>query len=172
MEIMFKPIGYVRTKFNDDEVKEHHPYGVEAEIEILKEYGEALDGIEGFSHIILIFFMHKVTDEQRVTLKARHRRLVKLGFKLEDLPMVGVFCLDSPHRPNPIGLTIVKLLERRGCTLKVEGADAFDGTPILDIKPYTPDRCIRNIELPPWLTSLMEELKERGISTEKTYTYF
>ncbi|MBS7629726.1 tRNA (N6-threonylcarbamoyladenosine(37)-N6)-methyltransferase TrmO [Candidatus Bathyarchaeota archaeon] len=171
MEIILKPIGYVRTKFTDDEVKEHHPHGVEAEIEILKEYSEALDGIDGFSHIILIFFMHKVTDEQKATLKARHRRLIKLGFRLEELPLVGVFCLDSPHRPNPVGLTIVKLLERRGCILKVEGVDAFDGTPILDIKPYTPDRCIRNIELPPWLTTLMEELKERGISIEKTYTY-
>jgi tRNA-Thr(GGU) m(6)t(6)A37 methyltransferase TsaA len=172
MEIKLKPIGYVRTRLTDDEVKEHHPHGAEAEIEILEEYSEALDGIDGYSHIILLFYMHKVTDEQRATLKARHRRLTKLGFKPEELPLVGVFCLDSPHRPNPIGLTIVRLLERRGNILKVEGLDAFDGTPILDIKPYTPDRCVRNIELPTWFTSLIEKLKEKGVSMERAYTYF
>ena len=66
------------------------------------------------------------------------RRLVNRGFKLEDLPLLGVFALDSPTRPNPIGLTLVRLLERNGRFLKVSGLDFFNGTPVLDIKGYRP----------------------------------
>ena len=77
-----------------------------------------------------------------------------MGLKPEDVPLLGVFSLDSPSRPNPIGLTIVRLLERRGRFLKVKGLDAFDGTPILDIKPYTPSRAIAGIDVPEWYRRL------------------
>ncbi|RLF15743.1 MAG: tRNA (N6-threonylcarbamoyladenosine(37)-N6)-methyltransferase TrmO [Thermoprotei archaeon] len=160
MEVVLKPIGFVRTQLSDEEVKASWPNGVEADLVILEDYEEALTGIEGFSHIMVIFYMHKVTDEQRKVLKARPRRLAeRCGISYEELPLVGVFCLDSPHRPNPIGLTIVELLERRDRVLRVRGLDAYDGTPILDIKPYTPERCKVDIRLPKWYVELMEKLK-------------
>ena len=112
--------------------------GIDAEIEIFEEYAPALGRIDGFSHLIVLFYLHKTTGAQRETLQARPKRFVRYGLKLEDLPLVGVFCLDSPHRPNPLGLTIVKLLSRQGNILTVSGLDAFNNTPVLDIKPYLP----------------------------------
>lgn len=162
MEITLRPVGIVRTNFSDEEVKKSEK-GVQGVIEIYEEYEEALEGIDGFSHIILITYLHKVTDEQKKVLKVKHKRLVRHGFKLEELPEVGVFCTDSPHRPTPIGLTIVRLVKREGRLLYVENLDLFDGTPVLDIKPYTPDRSVNQEELrfPEWFTRLYEEVKSR-----------
>ena len=78
------------------------------------EYAPALDGIDGFSHLIVLFYLHETTGPQRKTLRARPKMFTRYGLPLEDLPLVGVFCLDSPHRPNPVGLTIVRLLGRQG----------------------------------------------------------
>jgi tRNA-Thr(GGU) m(6)t(6)A37 methyltransferase TsaA len=156
--IMLEPIGVVRTSLSNEQVKSSWSKGIEAEIEIFVEYADGLEGIDGFSHLMIFFYMHEATEDQRKTLKQRPRRFTKYGFKLEDLPLVGVFCLDSPHRPNPIGLTIVRLVERKGNVLKVEGLDAFDQTPVLDIKPYTADRCKGGIEVPSWLKLLLHQL--------------
>lgn len=157
-----RPVGVVRTSFSDDEVKKSED-GVSGVVEVFEEFEEGLEGIDGFSHIILITYLHKVTEEQRKVLKVRHRRLVKYGLKLEELPEVGVFCTDSPHRPVPIGLTIVKLLKREGRFLHVENLDLFDGTPVLDIKPYTPDRAVNQEELrlPEWFMKLYNEVRLR-----------
>ncbi len=157
--IILKPIGVVRTSLSNEQVKASWATkGVEAEIEVFLEYAEALEGIDGFSYLMILFYMHEDTEDQRKILKQRPRRFTRYGIKLEDLPLVGVFCLDSPHRPNPIGLTIVRLLERKGNILKVEGLDAFDQTPVLDIKPYTADRCKDGIEVPSWLKLLLDQL--------------
>lgn len=156
--IELKPIGVVRMSLSNEQVRASWSKGVEAEIELFQEYAEALEGIDGFSHLMILFYMHETTEEQRKNLKQRPRRFTKYGFKFEDLPLVGVLCLDSPHRPNPIGLTIVRLLERKGNILKVEGLDAFDQTPVLDIKPYTPDRCEDEVEVPRWLQLLLDHL--------------
>lgn len=158
-KIQFEPIGVIRTNLSNDAVRESWPNGIEAKIDVFGEYVEALDGIDGFSHLIILFYMHDTTEEQRKTLKVRPKRFVKYGLKLEDLPLVGVFCLDSPHRPNNIGLTVVRLLERKGNTLRVDGLDAFDSTPVLDIKPYTPDRCKNQLELPHWFKPLLSYLQ-------------
>jgi tRNA (Thr-GGU) A37 N-methylase len=90
-------------------------------------------------------------------LKVKPRGLLRKGFKLEELPLVGVFALDSPTRPNPIGLTLVRLIKRDGCRLRVQGLDFFDGTPILDIKGYNPDYREENYSLPAWYIRLMDE---------------
>lgn len=103
MRIEFKPVGVVRTNLSNDEVKGSWPKGIEAEIEVFEDYVEALDGIDAFSHLIVLFYMHETTEAQRGTLKAMPKRFIKYGLRPEDLPLVGVFCLDSPHRPNPIG---------------------------------------------------------------------
>jgi tRNA-Thr(GGU) m(6)t(6)A37 methyltransferase TsaA len=162
VNIKLDPIGFVRTKLRDDEVKSRLFGSLEAEIEILDEYAEGLEHIDGFSHLLVLFYLHKVTDEQRKLLKARPRRLVKYGLNLEKLPLVGVFCLDSPHRPNPIGLSVVKLLWRRGRFMRVEGLDAFDETPVLDIKPYSPGRKVEQFKVPKWYENTIAKIKAKG----------
>ncbi|MEM1619381.1 MAG: tRNA (N6-threonylcarbamoyladenosine(37)-N6)-methyltransferase TrmO [Fervidicoccaceae archaeon] len=160
-----KPIGYVRVPRCDEEVKSS-PRGVEGEIEVLEEYAEGLKGIEGFSHLIVLAYLHKVTEEQRRTLLVRPMRLARLGVPLESLPLVGVFCTDSPHRPNPLALTIVELKRVEGRRLIVSGLDLFDGTPVLDIKPYTPARRIEEPRTPAWYEELAEKLRKLGTSGE------
>jgi tRNA (Thr-GGU) A37 N-methylase len=83
-------------------------------------------------------------------------RLVKRGFKLEELPVLGVFALDSPTRPNPIGLTLVRFIGREGPRLRVKGLDLFDGTPILDIKGYRPEYRAEEFDLPEWYKKLKD----------------
>ena len=95
-------------------------------LELFKEFEEGLQDIDGFSHIILIFAFHK--SESR-SLYAHP--------PFDDKKR-GVFSTRSPNRPNPIGITVLKLLGRQGHVLKVSGTDMIEGTPILDIKPYTP----------------------------------
>ncbi|MEM1579850.1 MAG: tRNA (N6-threonylcarbamoyladenosine(37)-N6)-methyltransferase TrmO [Nitrososphaerota archaeon] len=160
MEIIIKPIGVVRTDVGDEFVKDSLE-GVVGRIEIFKEYEGGLEGIEEFSHIIVLAYLHKVTEEQKKVLKVKHKRLLKLGFSLDELPEVGVFCSDSPHRPVPIALTIVKLVRREENILHVEGLDLYDGTPILDIKPYTPERIIKDITLPEWYVKLKKKVEEK-----------
>ncbi|MEM1677413.1 MAG: tRNA (N6-threonylcarbamoyladenosine(37)-N6)-methyltransferase TrmO [Nitrososphaerota archaeon] len=150
----------VRTDVGDEFVKDSLE-GVVGRIEIFKEYEGGLEGIEEFSHIIVLAYLHKVTEEQKKVLKVKHKRLLKLGFSLDELPEVGVFCSDSPHRPVPIALTIVKLVRREENILHVEGLDLYDGTPILDIKPYTPERIIKDITLPEWYVKLKKKVEEK-----------
>ncbi|MCP8313868.1 MAG: tRNA (N6-threonylcarbamoyladenosine(37)-N6)-methyltransferase TrmO [archaeon] len=128
-EFSFKPIGYVRTDADEDQIKKDRK-NVISEIIISEELTEALDGIEDFSHLFIIFYMHKAFAE-RINLKVHPRGR-------PDLPLVGVFATRSPYRPNPIGLTLVELIKRKGNKIKVRGLDAIDGTPIIDIKPYDP----------------------------------
>ncbi|BFH73144.1 tRNA (N6-threonylcarbamoyladenosine(37)-N6)-methyltransferase TrmO [Sulfurisphaera javensis] len=129
-------------------------------IEIYKEFENGLIKIEDFSHLIVISWLNKVTEEQRNTLIVKPRGLLKYGFKLEELPEVGVFCTDSPHRPNPIAISIVKLIKREGNILFVENLDLFEGTPILDIKAFTPARCPEDVKVPKWVEEFEKKLKE------------
>jgi len=158
--ICLRPIGIVHTSYNDEYIKNSWE-GVDGIIEIFEEFSSGLDGIEGFSHIILLAFLHKTTEENRKVLKVRHRRLLRFGIRIDDIPKVGVFCTDSPHRPNPIALTIVRLKKRDGRFLHVSGLDLFNETPILDIKPYTPDRIIEEPELPQWYKVLKQRIIEK-----------
>jgi tRNA-Thr(GGU) m(6)t(6)A37 methyltransferase TsaA len=150
-----QPIAYVHTSKSDEEVKD-----LEGEydcvLEVLPEYEAALDGIDGYSHLYIIAYFHRLRKEQIGPLRVRPRRLLKRGFKLEELPEVGVFALDSPTRPNRIGLTMVKLLRREGRRLHVSGLDYFDGTPILDIKPFPGVEDTGSIRLPDWYRKLRE----------------
>ena len=164
--IELRPVGVVKTILSNDEVRESWHEGIDAEIEIFEDYAPALDRIEGFSHLIVLLYLHETTVAQRKTLQARPKRFLRYGLKLEDLPLVGVFCLDSPHRPNPLGLTVVRLLSRQGNTLTVGGLDAFNNTPVLDIKPYTPERCVTQFQLPDWFRLLQRhEVSGEGDST-------
>ena len=154
--VKLRPVGIVRTKASDDIIRGEEK-GIESIVEIFPEFEEALEGIDGFSHIFVLGYFHRLRPEQIGPLQVRPRRLLKRGFKLEELPLLGVFALDSPTRPNPIGLTLVPLVKREGRRLFVTGLDHFDGTPVLDIKPYQPDYRAENYRLPEWYVKLMNE---------------
>jgi tRNA-Thr(GGU) m(6)t(6)A37 methyltransferase TsaA len=98
-----------------------------AEIEVHPEYEEGLADIEGFSHLIIIFFLHKSTGSSLTVYPPGDRPNHH-----------GVFASRSPDRPNPIGISYVELIERRERFLKVRGLDAIDESPLIDIKPYIP----------------------------------
>jgi tRNA (Thr-GGU) A37 N-methylase len=99
--------------------------------------------------------MHKLRPEQIGPLKVKPKRAAKRGFTLAELPTLGVFALDSPTRPNCIGLTLVHLLKRRNGKLFVAGIDLFDGTPVIDIKAYQPDYEAKEYSMPEWYLKLM-----------------
>ncbi|UCE42530.1 MAG: tRNA (N6-threonylcarbamoyladenosine(37)-N6)-methyltransferase TrmO [Candidatus Aminicenantes bacterium] len=133
MEIIFNPIGMVHSPFQEKkDIKKSRnidPKGFEAiqgELEIFGEFADGLHDLDGFSHIILIFFFHKSME----------RKLY--AYPPFDKKRRGIFSTRSPNRPNPIGFTVLRLLNRDKNKLRVQGLDMIEGTPILDIKPYTP----------------------------------
>jgi tRNA-Thr(GGU) m(6)t(6)A37 methyltransferase TsaA len=129
------PIGIVHTSSSDEEIRTSYK-DLEATVEILPDYSEGLDGLQGYSHIFVLGYFNKLRPEQLGVLKVRPRRHLEQGLNIDELPLVGVFALGSPSRPNPIGLSLVELLKIEGRILTVKGLDYFDGTPVLDIKPY------------------------------------
>jgi len=130
--VRLRPIGAVRSSYRDPSDLPPPVFAPPrfferstGTIEVLPEFAAGLDGLEGFSHIIVIFHFHRAA-----------------GSKLEVVPPGeskprGVFATRSPHRPNALGLSVLKLLGRDGRNLRVSGLDLIDGTPVLDIKPYT-----------------------------------
>jgi tRNA-Thr(GGU) m(6)t(6)A37 methyltransferase TsaA len=156
MEIKFKPIGIVKTHATADEIREKRAQSV-GELEIYPEFAPALEGIDGYSHLFVLAYIDRLRPEQIGPLQVKPRGLLRKGFKLEELPLVGVFALDSPTRPNPIGLTLVRLIKREGNRLFVEGLDLFDGTPILDIKGYNQGYRAESYALPRWYSRFMDE---------------
>lgn len=154
-KIIFEPVGFVRTRASDDEVRNRSP-GIKSSIEILPKFEDAVDGLSGFSHIFILAYFNKLRPEQIGSLKVRPRGLLRHGFKVEDLPLVGVFSLDSPTRPNPIGLSLVPLITVENRVLEVCNLDLFDGTPVLDIKPYQSTYRVEEYKLPSWNTKLSE----------------
>jgi tRNA-Thr(GGU) m(6)t(6)A37 methyltransferase TsaA len=155
-KIVLKHIGVVHTNASDNHIKEEHRE-VEAIVEIFPEFEEALEGLDGYSHLFILSYLHKLRPDQIGPLKVRPKRATKRGFKLEELPTLGVFALDSPTRPNPIGLTLVRLLKRDRRKLSVIGIDLFDGTPIIDIKPYQPDYEAKKYSMPEWYLKIMNK---------------
>jgi tRNA-Thr(GGU) m(6)t(6)A37 methyltransferase TsaA len=121
-----KPIGIIHSPYKNTGAAPYQGYKSEeiSQIEVFKEFEEGLKDIEGFSHIIVIFWFHKSQG---------YHLLVKTPW--DDI-LHGLFATRSPHRPCPLGLTVVELVAKEENTLKVRGLDAIDGTPLLDIKPY------------------------------------
>lgn len=119
--------------------------GEEARIRIFKEYCPGLRGIEEYSHLIILYWSHlRDNDKERQTLLVFPRRHEVNVEK-------GVFACRSPSRPNPIALCIVQLLKTDECVLTVKGLDAYEGSPIIDVKPYVPRAdSIPNAKAPPW----------------------
>ena len=127
-EFKMKPIGYIRSSYTETR---EVPKGLgtvhtmEGTLEVLPEYEKGLQDIEGFSHLYILWVFHKAQGYELVG-KA----------PTDDRPH-GVFSTRSPRRPNPIGLSRVELIKREGTSLYLRGIDILDGTPVLDIKPYT-----------------------------------
>lgn len=123
-----QPIGIIHSPYTDPQQVPIQGRFSEAggEIELFPEYEEGLKDIDGFSHLILLYHFHQV----------RGYSLTVKPF-LDDTPR-GLFATRYPARPNPIGLSVVRLLGRRGNVLQIAEVDLLDGTPLLDIKPYVP----------------------------------
>jgi tRNA-Thr(GGU) m(6)t(6)A37 methyltransferase TsaA len=126
--VIVKPIGVVRNSVTAPRTGGWE--GLESTIVVQDRWAGALDGLDGFSHIFVIYWIHLVSEGARETTTHVHPR------GDPRIPLQGVFATRSPVRPNPIGLKVVALLERRGNVLRVRGLDAIDGTPVLDLKPY------------------------------------
>jgi tRNA-Thr(GGU) m(6)t(6)A37 methyltransferase TsaA len=133
MEFVIRPIGIIHTPFQD-----LHQTPIQASrsqaigrVEVHAEFAEGLQDTDGFSHFILLYLFDRAA-----------------GYSLRIKPFLddrerGLFATRYPHRPNPIGLSVVRLLLRQENNLTVEGVDMLDDTPLLDIKPYVPDFDIR-----------------------------
>lgn len=123
-----RPIGYIRGPYAETS---QIPKGLgarhttEGVLEILPAFEAGLKDVEGFSHLIVIWVFHRAEGYDLV------------GTPPSDSQPHGVFATHSPRRPNPIGVTVVELLRREGRLLYLRGVDMLDGTPVLDIKPYT-----------------------------------
>jgi len=139
-EMNLKPIGYVKRASKQEDVKDR---SLVSKIVVRKGLTKALEGIEGFSHIFVVFYMHEIPKEETKILKVHPRGRT-------DLPLLGVFATRTAFRPNPIGLTLVELLERRENVLVVRGLDALDGTPVLDVKPFNSRDMVVDARVPGW----------------------
>ena len=154
-ELILHPIGRVargRSRLGRDDCWQQ----AEAEIEIDLAWAEALYGLEGFSHIWVIWWLDRAS-ESPVPLRVHPEGRV-------ELEPVGCLATRSPRRPNPIALTAVRLLERQGNRLRVRGLDAYQDTAILDIKPYLRrGDLIPESAAPDWLAQLWRlHDEERG----------
>jgi tRNA-Thr(GGU) m(6)t(6)A37 methyltransferase TsaA len=155
-QMVLKPVGVIHTDASDTQIKEENRE-VEAVVEIFPKFEEALEGLDGYSHLFILSYLNKLRPDQIGPLQVKPKRATKRGFRLEELPPLGVFALDSPTRPNPIGLTLVRLLKRRNRKLFVAGIDLFDNTPVIDVKPYQPDYHVNEYTVPEWYLKLMDK---------------
>ena len=171
LELKIKPVGVVRSEIKtprltadkkgltlegglEASMKEiKHIRSLVSELVIDPDLDGILEGIEDFSHILVLYWPHLLPPEGR-----SRRQVHPMG--LPDFPLVGIFCTCSPARPNPILVTAVRLLERKGNILKVQGFEAVDGSPIIDIKPYSKSYLQRDsIQVSDWMQKINDALE-------------
>jgi tRNA-Thr(GGU) m(6)t(6)A37 methyltransferase TsaA len=148
-ELKIHPIGVVHSPFTSPKgtpIQSAAGTDVRATVEIYPEYAEGLQDLEGFSHLILLYYFHL----------AKPYSLTVLPFM--DSVTHGVFATRSPSRPNPIGLSIVHLVSRKENMLTIEEVDILDGTPLLDVKPYISDADLRQNTRKGWLENKAEQM--------------
>ena len=140
------PIGFIENGF-----RESVPDGWERathRLILADEWAPALDGIEQFSHLYVVFWLHQIFGPLSTHVYPEDRF---------DLPEVGILATRTPRRPNPIGLQVSELIARVGNVLHVRRLDALNGTPLLDVKPYLPDGdAIPDARVAPWVARLWE----------------
>lgn len=150
--IEFKPIGIIHSPFKELTGMPIQPAGateVKGTIEIFEEFRPGLDDLDGFSHIILLYHFHGAE-----------------GFKLHVVPFMdseprGLFATRAPKRPNPIGLSVVKLDKIENNVLQIQGVDILDGTPLIDIKPYVPEFEAQGEIRSGWLETARKTVSDR-----------
>ena len=148
-EIKYKPIGVVHSLFKQPKGTPIQPAGaknIDGTIELFPEYAEGLEDLEGFSHIFLIYHFHL---SKGAPLKVR---------PYMDSEVHGVFAMRGPGRPNPIGISVVRLVRIEENILYIQDVDVVDGTPLLDIKPYVPEFDIREVKKIGWLEKNVHKL--------------
>ena len=150
-EIKFRPIGIIHSPFKEAKgvpIQPSAAKGIEGKVEIFPEYAKGLEDIGNFSHIFLIYHLHL---SRKYSLKVK---------PYMDDKERGVFATRAPSRPNPIGISVVELLEVDGNMLHIKNVDIVDGTPLLDIKPYVPEFDIHNVKKIGWLEKNVHKLPE------------
>jgi tRNA-Thr(GGU) m(6)t(6)A37 methyltransferase TsaA len=150
LEIVCRPIGVIRTPFKDVDnmpIQAAAATGILGTVEVLPEFAAGLEGLGGFSHIILLYRFHLAAA---VSLRVTPF--------LDSHPQ-GVFATRAPVRPNALGLSVVRLLAVDGTTLRVENVDMVDGSPLLDIKPYVPEFDVHAADRIGWLKQAPKTLR-------------
>ncbi len=148
VSVVYTPIGVVhsdRLKPEETPIQPRFADDCTGWVEVFPQYAEGLKDLNGFSHIIVISHLHRAEDA----------RLIVRPF-MEDVDR-GVFATRHPRRPNPIGLSTVRLLKMEGSILYIQGVDMLDGTPVLDIKPYVPRFDHVEESCPGWTGAVPEE---------------
>lgn len=149
--IEYRPIGIIHTPYQHIEDMPIQPGGAEGvrgTVEIFSDYREGLNDLEGFSHIILIYHFHRSPGA-----------LLRVTPFLDSEPR-GVFATRAPRRPNPIGLSVVRLVRLSESRMKIENVDILDGTPLLDIKPAVPQFDHHPIERIGWLAASKSTVRQ------------
>jgi tRNA-Thr(GGU) m(6)t(6)A37 methyltransferase TsaA len=155
--IQFRPIGVIRTPYTDAAgmpIQAGGGAGAAGHIELAPCLAEGLRDIEGFSHLTLIWYLHRACED----------RLMVTPF-LDDRPH-GIFATRAPARPNPIGMSVVRLLRVEGTRLHIEDVDMLDGSPLLDIKPYVPAFDDRSPARTGWYDERLDQ-RERPVSDRR-----
>jgi tRNA-Thr(GGU) m(6)t(6)A37 methyltransferase TsaA len=149
-------IGEVRTDTPDAEIGRRRRT-LESAVRVYDEFVDGLDGLETYSHLIVLFWMAQAPPCE--TLRARSHRD-------PEGPLRGILALRGRQRPNPIGLAVVDLIAREGAVLRVRRLDAYDGTPVIDIKPYDHYDVFPDLRVPAWSNSAprgdRDDSRERG----------
>lgn len=152
VDIVFRPIGTIRTEHQVAEqtpIQPTYAHGCRGRAEVLPEFTAGLRDLDGFSHVYLIYHFHRAAPPQLMVKPY-----------LQDVER-GVFATRAPCRPNAIGLSVVEFLRREGDALLFDGADILDGTPLLDIKPYTAKFDFQTTTRNGWQDEIGEEAARR-----------
>ncbi|MGE0485388.1 MAG: tRNA (N6-threonylcarbamoyladenosine(37)-N6)-methyltransferase TrmO [Gammaproteobacteria bacterium] len=139
----FQPIGHVRTDVADADVPRRRR-DIVSTIEVLPRFAEALLGIEAYSHLFVLFWMDRAAPSAALTCHPRGN---------PEIPLTGVLAARGRNHPNPIGLAVVELLEVHGNRLRVRCLDAYDGTPVIDLKPYDDYDRVETPRVPAWFSA-------------------
>ena len=150
-DITYKQIGTIHSPFKEPKgvpIQPSAATGIDGTVEVFPKYVEGLKDLDGFSHIFLLYHFHLSGDAH---LEVR---------PFMDERTHGVFSTRAPSRPNPIGLSVVRLMGIEGNLLRVRDVDIVDGTPLLDIKPYVPEFDIKTVQRKGWLEENVGKLPE------------
>lgn len=149
-EIKYKPIGIIHSPFKEPKgvpIQPKAAKGIHGVVEVFSQYVEALEDLDEFSHIILVYHFHLSKNPQSLKVKP-----------FMDKNAHGIFSTRASSRPNPIGISVVRLIHIDEKMLHIQDVDIIDGTPLLDIKPYVPEFDIRKAERIGWLEKNVHKL--------------